>query len=311
MTQALVTRQQVFDAADTLKRNGMPVTGYGTYNLLGRVGSLSTHCKYVAEWHKLEGATPANTPEHTSIPEVIANITADLNTRLAKVIEAEVQIRVDGQATVYRTDAADANQKFESVLADADRILTDLNAERQCRSELQSSHNAAIQRVADLTLQLANADARAESAKLRESEVRKHTDDLKAELAALLNLHKTTQEESSQLRLEIARLQARLDQAGEGTAALRVEVAAARAAAAENAERAMADLAKASAEINALAAACEQARLDAKEQAALAARLGGELEAVRRQADAYHALVSKRKASRDAPAPRGTKTHAN
>ncbi len=81
--------------------------------------------------------TPSNTPERTSIPEVIANITDDLNTRLAKIIEAEVQIRVDGQATVYRTDAADANQKFDSVLADSERILADLNEERRCRSETQ------------------------------------------------------------------------------------------------------------------------------------------------------------------------------
>jgi len=93
MTQALVTRQQVFDAADTLKRNGMPVTGYGTYNLLDRVGSLSTHYKYLTEWFKLQGVTPSNTPERTSIPEVIANITADLNTRLAKVIDAHFSDR--------------------------------------------------------------------------------------------------------------------------------------------------------------------------------------------------------------------------
>ena len=203
MTQALVTRQQVFDAADTLKRDGMPVTGYGTYNLLGKVGSLSTHYKYLTEWFKLQGVTPSNTPERTSIPEVIANITADLNTRLAKIIEAEVQIRVDGQATVYRTDAADANQKFESVLVDSDRILTDLNEERRCRSELQSSYDAAIQRVADLTLQIANADARMQAAELREGEVRKHTDDLKAELVSLLNLYKAEQEQSSQLRLDV------------------------------------------------------------------------------------------------------------
>jgi len=222
-----------------------------------------------------------------------------------------VQIRVDGQATVYRTDAADANQKFESVLADSDRILTDLNEERRCRSELQSAYGAAIERVADLTLQLANADARMQAAELREREVRKHTDDLKAELASLLDLYKAEQEQSSQLRPEIAQLQARLDQAGEGTAALRVEVAAVRAAAAENTERATADLEKASAEINALAAACEEARRDAKAQAALAARLGGELEAVRRQADAYHALVSKRKAGRGTSATGGSKTHAN
>ena len=123
MTQALVTRQQVFDAADKLKHDGKPVTGYGTYNLL-QVGSLGTHYKYLTEWLKLQGVTPSNTPERTSIPEVIANITDDLNTRLAKVIEAEVQIRVDGKATVYRTDAAEANQKFDSVLADSERILS-------------------------------------------------------------------------------------------------------------------------------------------------------------------------------------------
>lgn len=310
MTQALVTRQQVFDAADQLKQAGKPVTGYGTYNLV-RVGSLSTHYKYVNEWLKLQGASPANTPERTSIPEVIANITEDFNTRLAKVIEAEVQIRVDGQATVYRTDAAEANQKYEAVLNDSERILADLNDERRCRSELQSGYDAAIERVTDLTLRVADSGARSQAAELREAEVRKHVDDLKAEHAVLLNLHKTLQEESSQLRLEIAQMQARLDQAGEASAALRVEVAAARAAATAANESAMTDSAKASAEIKALMIACDDARRDAKEQAALAARLGGELEAVRRQADAYHALVNKRKAGRGTSASAVSKSNAN
>lgn len=310
MTQALVTRQQVFDTAEKLKQAGKPVTGYGTYDVL-RVGSLNTHYKYLNEWLKLQGVTPSNTPERTSIPEVIANITDDLNTRLAKVIEAEVQIRVDGQAMVYRTDAAEANQKFDSVLADSDRILAVLEEERRCRRELQSAHDAAIQRVADLSLQVANATARTETAELREGEVRKHVIDLKADLAALLNLHKTEQEQSSHLRLEISQMRARLEQAGEGTAGLRAEVAAARTAAAANIERANADAAKASAEIKALTVACEDARRDANERAALAARLGGELEAVRRQADAYHALINKRKAARGTPSAHGPKSHAN
>lgn len=310
MTQALVTRQQVFDTAEKLKQAGKPVTGYATYDVL-RVGSLNTHYKYVNEWLKLQGVTPSNTPERTSIPEVIANITDDLNSRLAKVIEAEVQIRVDGQATVYRTDAAESNQKFDSVLADSERILTDLNEERRCRSELQSAYDAAIQRVADLTMQAANAAARTETAELREREVRKHVDDLKAELAALLNLHKAEQEQSSQLRLEITRMQARLEQATEDTATVRAEVAAVRTAAAAAIERAAVDAAKASAEIEALTVARDEARRDAKEQTAMAARLGGELEAVRRQADDYHAIISKRKAGRATPAARGSKSHAN
>jgi len=310
MTQALVTRQQVFDAAEKLKLAGKPVTGYGTYDVL-RVGSLNTHYKYLNEWLKLQGVTPSNTPERTSIPEVIANMTDDLNTRLAKVIEAEVQIRVDGQATVYRTDAAEANQKFDSVLADSDRILADLEEERRCRRELQSAYDAAIQRVADLTLQVANAAARTETAELREGEVRKRVDDLKAELAALVNLQKAEQEQSSQLRLEIGRMQSKLEQASEDTAALRAEVAVARTTAVAANERATADAAKASAEINALTVACADARRDAKEQAVLAARLGGELEAVRRQANAYHALINKRKAARGTPSARGPKSHAN
>lgn len=303
MTQALVTRQQVFDAADKLKLAGKPVTGYGTYDVL-KVGSLNTHYKYLNEWLKLQGVTPSNTPERTSIPEVIAKITDDLNTRLAKVIEAEVQIRVDGQATVYRTDAAEANQKFDSVLADGERILTDLNEERRCRGELQSAYDTAIQRIADLTLQVANAAARTETAELREGEVRKRVDDLKADLAALVNLHKAEQEQSSQLRQEIIRMQARLERTGNDTAALHTEVAAARIAAAAATERAVADAAKASAEIKALTVACEDARRDAEERAALAAHLGGELEAVRRQVDDYHAIISKRKGGRATPAAR-------
>lgn len=310
MTQALVTRQQVFDAADTLKGEGKPVTGYGTYNLL-KVGSLGTHYKYLAEWLKLQGVTPSNTPERSALPEVIATITADLNARLAKVIEAEVQIRVDSQATVYRTDTADANQKFESVLADCERILTDLEDEKRSRSEIQSAYDAAIQRVADLTLQATGAAARAAAAELREGEVRKHVDDLKVELAAIINLQKAEQEQAGQLRQEITQMQVSLQRAAEGAATARAEVAAARTAAADATERAAADMDKAATEIKALDAACEEARRVANEQAALAARLGGELEAVRRQADAYHALVSKRKAPRETQATRTEKNHAN
>lgn len=310
MTQALVTRQQVFDAADKLKHAGKPVTGYGTYDAL-KVGSLSTHYKYLNEWLKLQGVTPSNTPERTSIPEVIANIIDDLNTRLAKIIEAEVQIRVDGHATVYRTDAADANKKFDSVLADSERILADLNEERRCRSETQSAYDEAIRRVADMTLQVANAAARAETAELREGEVRKHVDHLKGELGALVNLHKAEQEQSSLLRQEAAQMHARFERASEGAAALHAEVAAVRTAATAANERAVADAAKASAEIKVLTVAVEDARRDAKEQSALAARLSGELGAVRRQADDYLALVKKRQAGSATSAARSSKSHAN
>lgn len=310
MTQALVTRQQVFDAADKLKHAGKPVTGYGTYDLL-KVGSLTTHYKYVTEWLKVQGVTPSNTPHRTSISEVITGITADLNARLAQIIEAEVQVRVDGQATVYRTDAADANQKFDSVLADSERILADLLEERRCRSEIQSAYDAAIQRVADMTLNVADAQARTQAAELREGELRKHIDDLKTELATHGDLHKAEQEQSAQLRQEITRMQAKLERAGEDAASLRAEVAASRTAATAAIERAAAGATTASVEIKALTVACDEARRHATEQTALAARLGGELEAVRRQADAYHALVSKRKAARETPTARGSKNHAN
>ena len=99
-------------------------------------------------------------------------------------------------------------------------ILTHLNEERRCRSELQSAYDGAIQQVADLSLQVANAAARTETAELRKVELRKHVDDLKADFAALVNLHKDEQEQSSQLRREITRMQARLEQAGEDTPAL-------------------------------------------------------------------------------------------
>jgi hypothetical protein len=310
MTQALVTRQQVFDAADELKHDGKPVTGYGTYNLRP-VGSLTTHYKYVAEWLKLQGASASNTPERTSIPEVLANVTADLNARLAKIIEAEVQIRVDGQATAFRTAAAEANQQSASVMADCECILADLNEERRCHSETQSANEAAIEQIAQLKLEFADASARALAAELREGELRKHVDDLKSELATHGDLHKAAQEQSTQLRQEIARMQAKIDQTGIDAAALQIEIAAARAAAAAANERATADAAKAFAEIKALTIACEDAHRDAKEHSALAARLSGELGAVRRQADDYLALVKKRQAGSATLAARGSKSHAN
>ena len=310
MTQALVTRQQVFDAADELKRDGKPVTGYGTYNLRP-VGSLTTHYKYVAEWLKLHEASASNTPERTSIPEVLANVTADLNARLAKIIEAEVQIRVDGQATAFRAAAAEANHQSASVMADCECILADLNEERRCHIETQAANEAAVEQNAQLTLQVADASARALAAELREVELRKHVDDLKTELATFIDLHKAEQQLSAQLRQEIARMQAKTDQAGADVAALQADVAAARAAAAAASERTTADAAKAFTEIKALTVACEDARSDAKEQSALAARLSGELSAVRRQADDYLALVKKRKTVAGGASARGSKSHAN
>lgn len=310
MTQALVTRQQVFDAADTLNRGDQPVTGYGTYKL-HPVGSLTTHCKYVAEWLKLQGASAANTPERTSIPEVLANVTADLNARLGKIMEAEVQIRVDGQATAFRTEAAEANQQSAAVMADCERILADLNEERRSHSETQTANATAIEQIAQLKLQGADASARALAAELREVELRKHVDDLKTELATHVDLHKAEQELTSQLRQEIARMQARIEQAGNDAAVLQAEIAAVRAAAVAANDRVAADAARASAEIKALTIACEDARRDAKEQSALAARLGGELVAVQRQADDYLALVKKRKTVAEGTRARGSKSHAN
>ena len=310
MTQALVNRQQVFDAADKLNRGGKPVTGYGTYNLCP-VGSLTTHYKYIAEWLKLQGVSASNTPQRTSIPEVLANVTNDLNARLAKLIEAEVQIRVDGQATAFRTEAAEANQQSVSVMADCECILADLDEERRRHSETQAANEAAIEQIAQLKLQVAEASARALAAELREVELRNHVDDLKAELATFIDLHKAEQEQSAQLRQEIARMQAKIDQAGSDAAALQAEIAAARAAAAAATERATADAAKATAEIKALTVACEDARRDAKEQSALAARLSGELGAVRRQADEYLALIKKRKSVAGGASARGSKSHAN
>jgi len=310
MTQALVTRQQVFDAADALNRGGKPVNGYGTYNLCP-VGSLTTHYKYVAEWLKLQGASAANTPERTSIPEVLANVTADLNARLAKIIEAEVQIRVDGQATAFRSEAAEANRQSAAVMADCECILADLNEERRCHSETQAANQAAIEQIAQLKLQGADASARALAAELREVELRKHVDDLKTELATHVDLHKAEQELAAQLHQEIARMQARIEQTGNDAAALQAEIAAARAAVAAANDRVAVDAARASAEIKALIVACEDARCEAKEQSALAARLSGELGAVRRQSDEYLALVKKRKTVAEGAPARGSKSHAN
>lgn len=310
MTQALVTRQQVFDAADTLNRGGKTVTGYGTYNLCP-VGSLTTHYKYVAEWLKLQGASAANTPERTSIPEVLANVTADLNARLTKIIEAEVQIRVDGQATTFRAEAAEANKQSVAVMADCERILADLNEERRAHAETQASNHAAIEQIAQLKLQCADASARALTAELREVELRKHVDDLKTELATHVDLHKAEQELAAQFRQEVAQMQARIDQAGKDAAALHAEIAAARAAVAAANDRVAVDAARTSAEIRALTVASEDARREAKEQAALAARLSGELGAVRRQADEYLTLVKKRKTGAEGALVRGSKSHAN
>lgn len=310
MTQAIVTRQQVFDAADTLTRGGKPVTGYGTYNLCP-VGSFTTHYKYVAEWLKLQGASAANTPERTAIPEVLANVTADLNARLAKIIEAEVQVRADGQATAFRAEAAEANQQSAAVMADCERILADLNEERRGHGETQAANQAASEQIAQLKLQGADASARALAAELREVELRKHVDDLKTELATHVDLHKAEQELASQLRQEIARMQARIEQAGNDAAALQAEIAAARAAVAAANDRVAVDTARASAEIKALTVACADARREAKEQSALAARLSGELGAVRRQADDYLALVKKRKTVAERAPARGSKSHAN
>lgn len=310
MTQALVTRQQVFDTADKLNRAGQPVTGYGTYDLI-KVGSLTTHYKYVAEWLKLQGASAANTPDRTSIPEVLANVTADLNARLGKIIEAEVQIRVDGQATAFRTEAAEANQQSAAVMADCERILADLNEERRSHNETQTANATAIEQIAQLKLQGADASARALAAELREVELRKHVDDLKTELATHVDLHKAEQELAAQLRQEIVRMQARIEKAGNDAAALQAEIAAARAAVAAGNDRVAADATRASTEIKALTIASEVARRDAKEQSALAARLSGELDAVRRQADDYLALVKKRKTVAEGARARGSKSHAN
>jgi chromosome segregation ATPase len=196
-------------------------------------------------------------------------------------------------------------------MADCECILADLNEERRCHSETQSANEAAIEQIAQLKLEFADASARALAAELREGELRKHVDDLKSELATHGDLHKAAQEQSTQLRQEIARMQAKIDQTGIDAAALQIEIAAARAAAAAANERATADAAKAFAEIKALTIACEDAHRDAKEHSALAARLSGELGAVRRQADDYLALVKKRQAGSATLAARGSKSHAN
>lgn len=304
MTQALVTRQQVFDAADQLKREGKSVTGYGTFMLLNQLGSLATHYKYIAEWQKLQDLSPSATPEQTSLPDALTNITADVNARLSKVMEAEVQSRVAAQAAIFRSEAADANQQFTAVLEDCERLLSDLEAEKRNRALDQHDREAAAAECASIKLQVADAAVRAQSAELREAEIRKYVDDLQGKFDTLLQVHRAEQDESAQLRREVADLQARLQHA-------LADGAVAQKAVADANERATADAAKAAEEAKTLAAACEEARRDAKDQAALAARLAGELGAVQRQADEYLGLIKKRRTGSERSRVGTAKPHAN
>lgn len=304
MTQALVTRQQVFDAADQLKREGKSVTGYGTYRLLNDLGSLGTHYKYLAEWEKLQDANPAATPEQTSLPDALTSITADVNARLSRVMEAEVQSRVGAQAAIFRSEAADANQKFTAVLGDCERLLSDLEEERRNRALDRHDREAAVAECAAMKLQVAEAAIRAQGAELREAEIRRYVDDLQGKFDTLLEVHKAEKDESAQLRREVADLQAKLQHT-------LADGAVAKQAAADANERASADATKAAAEAKALAAACEEARRETKEQAALAARLAGELGAVRRQADEYLGLIKKRRTGSERTRVSTAKSHAN
>lgn len=304
MTQALVSRQQVFDAADQLKREGKSVTGYATFRLLNNLGSLATHYKYIAEWQKLQDVNPSATPEQTSLPDALTSITADVNARLSKVMEAEVQSRVGAQAAIFRSEAADANQQFTAVLQDCERLLSDLEEEKRNRALDQHDRDAAAAECTAMKLQVTDATVRVQSAELREAEIRKYVDDLQGKFDTLLQVHKTEQDNSVQLRHEVADLQARLQHA-------LADAAVAQKAVADANERASASAAKAEEEAKILVAACDEARRDAKDQAALAARLAGELGAVRRQADEYLGLIKKRKTGSERSRVGTAKSHAN
>jgi len=304
MTQALVTRQQVFDAADQLKREGKSVTGYATFRLLNNLGSLATHYKYIAEWQKLQDVNPSATPEQTSLPDALTSITADVNARLSKVMEAEVQSRVAAQAAIFRSEAADDNQQFTAVLEDCERLLSDLEEEKRNRALDQHDREAAVAECAAMKSRIADAAVRAQSAELREAEIRKYVDDLQSKFDTLLQVHKAEQGESAQLRREVADLQTRLQHA-------LADGAVAQKAVADANDRASANAAKATEEAKTLAAVCEEARRDTKDQAALAARLAGELAAVQRQADEYLGLIKKRRTGSERPRAGTAKSRAN
>lgn len=304
MTQALITRQQVFDAADQLKREEKSVTGYATYKLLNNLGSLGTHYKYIAEWKTLQDASPTSTPDNSSLPEVVTTIMTDVNARLSKVIEAEVQSRVGAQAAIFRREAADASQQFAAALQDCERLLADLDEEKRLRELDRRDKDAALLTCSDLQLQASESINRARTAELREAEACRYVEDLKQKFDNLLQTHRAEQERCENLRREVADLQLTVQDA-------RGQAAAAQRTVADANERLSVEATRAAEQAKALVAACEEARQEAKAQAQLAARLGGELGAVQRQADEYLGLIKKRRGRSDDSGAGGTKSHAN
>ena len=259
MTQALVTRQQVFDAADTLNRGGKPVTGYGTYSLCP-VGSLDVRRELGLEIVDVLAQFDFTEFGHQRAGGSICTLQFQLRDLFDGCFVGHVGLAMAAPFLI------EVSQDALAVGHDRGRLsigLLSLRSKRGCLAVGPNLHlgfddlgEPRVQIGGDVGEYRRDRCAFGRVCRVRSLKLEPFCD----VLVVSSDLHKAEQEMAAQLRQEIARMQARIEQAGNDAAALQAELAAARAAVAAANDRFAADATRASTEIKALTIASEDAR---------------------------------------------------
>lgn len=221
MTQALITRPQVWAAVKALRRRRLPVNINRVHIQLGGKGSLDTVKKYL-----LEGNLYMATAKHsTKAPAASASgvRATRVAQQIARAIDAEVRARVKAETRVLRAKMKEMAERSAAFSAETDRISALLATERTFREDSQ-------RQVRELSRERDEGITGLKAGALREAELRQRIDELAQESARLQRAFNSSQEQESEFRCDVARLEGKLEAAASNIAAMKVQVTEARAA---------------------------------------------------------------------------------
>ena len=299
MSESNVTEKDAFDAADEMLAAGEHISNRTVLHKLGR-GSMSTICPLLRRWREVRKIAPKTSGEAPPLPDSVMDVAKELVNRLRQLAQLEAKQTIDAASVVLADQISIAWDERDSAIADAEAAEADLQGVASERDNLQQASKTVATQNERLQDQLREASARTTAAEMREGELRKHTEDLKSELATSHRVHHEERERTNQLRNEVEQKRNRLTANALVLAKAITDADHARAHAVEAKER-----------IEKVEAECEKARREAKENGERAAGLQRELAAVKQKSDDFYALIKDEKSRIGKSAGKRAKSNVN
>ncbi|MDU7588476.1 MAG: DNA-binding protein [Acidovorax sp.] len=161
MARKLISREDVFNAANDLQASGKRPTILGVYKLLGR-GSYTTITNYLKQWEKEN--PNAEIVEDVELPEVIANDANVFVGKLWNIAKNHADAQVQAERDALRARELELNEETQQAVDIANEhseriesLEEQLEAARQDASTLGKSLDASERQVLVLETELKNA----------------------------------------------------------------------------------------------------------------------------------------------------------